>query len=87
VAKHLNALLNIFRDRPIVSTTSFLFIIVLVWAFSSGEKTIPGKADFYPSPGSTSSGFYLNAAAINSSNRCGNSGCHPDIHAQWQLSA
>jgi len=83
----LNALFNIFRDRPAVSAASVFIIIVLVWAFSSGEETIPGKADFYPSPGSTSSGFFLNAAAINSSDRCGNSGCHPDIHAQWQLSA
>ena len=83
----MNALLNIFRDRPAVSAAAVFIIIVLVWGFSSGEETIPGKADFYPSPGSTSSGFFLNAAAINSSDRCGNSGCHPDIHAQWQLSA
>ena len=48
----------------------------------TGEKT-----DFYPSPAQTVSQKYLNHASIDRSFRCGTSGCHPDIHSQWQQSA
>jgi len=42
---------------------------------------------FSPSPVKTETGHYLNTSAIDRSQRCGTSGCHPDIYAQWQQSA
>jgi len=45
------------------------------------------KASFAPSPGTTLNGGYLNAESINRSQRCGTSGCHPDIYDQWSQSA
>ena len=44
------------------------------------------KTDFSPSPVKTKNGYFLNASAIDRSERCGTSGCHPDIYAQWQQS-
>lgn len=51
------------------------------------EITEVSTASFAPSPGRTLSGGYLQAGSINRSARCGSSGCHPDIYAQWSQSA
>ena len=55
--------------------------------YNSKSITIENdKTDFFPSPVKTETGHYINASAIDRSQRCGTSGCHPDIYAQWQQS-
>jgi len=50
-------------------------------------QTITNKqTDFFPSPVKTDTDHFLNASAIDRSDRCGTSGCHPDIYKQWQQS-
>ena len=86
----MNELLNFIRNRPAITVAALLliFVIGLVFLSRPDEPEIPsGKADFSPSPGTTLSGEYLAAGPLNSSARCGESSCHPDIYAQWELSA
>ncbi len=70
----------------LVTGTVFIIIVIVGtndWSRTDQEYKI---ANFLPSPGSTQSGKYISAASINRSDRCGESGCHPDIYEQWRQS-
>ena len=77
--------------KPHVLQTSLIFTVLLIGGFSidnsSSDNIHIEKASFVPSPGTTASGGYIAAESINRSARCGTSGCHPDIYAQWSQSA
>ena len=45
------------------------------------------KSPFFPSPGNTLNGEYIESYNINNSLSCGQAGCHPDIYHQWESSA
>ena len=77
-------------NPQIIQTIFILFIIVFVgYTVKSldAENVNIEQASFVPSPGTTVTGGYITAESINRSARCGTSGCHPDIYAQWSQSA
>jgi len=77
-------------NPQIIQTIFILFIIVFVgYTVKSldAENVNIEQASFVPSPGTTVTGSYITAESINRSARCGTSGCHPDIYAQWSQSA
>ena len=61
----------------------------MVEFISSGslDKVDVKNTPFFPSPGNTLDGEYIESYNINNSLSCGQAGCHPDIYHQWESSA
>ena len=77
--------LLIFLFEPLLSESPNK----LVEFISSGslDKVDLKNTPFFPSPGNTLDGEYIESYNINNSLSCGQAGCHPDIYHQWESSA
>jgi len=81
------------ENRKAFFQYSFIILIAVGGLFGINHYSVnkdinfvTEKTDFLPSPVKTESGHYLDVSAIDRSDRCGTSGCHPDIYTQWQQS-
>ncbi len=69
-----------------------LFLVIIIarsWISmesSSSESLSVNNRNFFPSPGNTLTGEYLEVRSLNRSETCGEKGCHTDIYSQWQQS-
>jgi len=64
----------------------YLFFCTILYGESPDKNNIK-NSHFFPSPGNTLDGNYLESTNLNNSLSCGQSGCHTDIYNQWERSA
>ncbi len=74
-----------WKGGAVVAVVSIVLAIIGLHLLRPGEAAQVAKADFFPALTTTTSGGYLTVDDLMMDQYCAS--CHPDVHAQWAVSA